>query len=69
VTTYSFEQHKKTSQIRVLDIQSGDSTLVVDDLGASEPIWLSDNEFLYLKGGDKGSTILMAQNASYPGSG
>ncbi|KAK0731257.1 Alpha/Beta hydrolase protein [Lasiosphaeris hirsuta] len=64
VSTYSFEQHKKTSQIRVLDIASGQSTLLVEDLNSSEPNWLSDDEFLYLKNGDKGATSIFVGSVS-----
>jgi dipeptidyl aminopeptidase/acylaminoacyl peptidase len=67
VTTYSFESHKKTSQIRVLDIKSGQSTLLVEDLGASEPTWVSDDEFIYFKGWEKGKTILIVDSVSLPG--
>jgi len=66
VSTYSFETHKKTAQIRVLDIASGQSTVLVDDTNASEPTWLSDDEFLYLKAGEKGATTLVVDNVSAP---
>jgi len=67
VSTYSFETHKKTSQIRVLDIASGQSTVLVDDLGSSEPTWIGNDEFIYLKGGEKGKTILVADSVTLPG--
>ncbi|KAK1755116.1 Alpha/Beta hydrolase protein [Echria macrotheca] len=66
VSTYSFETHKKTAQIRVLDIASGQSTVLVEDLNASEPTWLSDDEFLYLKSCDKGATALVVDSVSKP---
>ncbi|KAL2259390.1 hypothetical protein VTK26DRAFT_6964 [Humicola hyalothermophila] len=59
VSTYSFQDHKKTSQIKVLDIKTGQSELLVDDSNASEPLWLEDDVFLYLKSGDKGTTNLI----------
>lgn len=66
VSRYSFEQHWKVSQIRVLDVESGASTLLVDDLGCSEPVWVGEDEVLYLKGGDKGTTRLVVANISHP---
>ncbi|KAL2127818.1 hypothetical protein VTI74DRAFT_10119 [Chaetomium olivicolor] len=63
VSTYSFQEHKKTAQIRVLDIESGNSDLLVEDPSASEPVWLGNDEVLHLKGGDKGSTTLVVRSA------
>lgn len=63
VSTYSFEEHKKTSQIKVLDIETGWSVLMVDDASASEPLWLEDDVFLYLKSRDNGFTSLMVRQA------
>jgi len=68
ISTYSFEHHKKTAQIRVLDTDSGHSSLLVQDLNASEPVWLSDDEVLYLKSGEKGATTLVVHSASPNGS-
>jgi hypothetical protein len=61
VSSYSFNDHKKTSQIRMLDIESGDSVSLVEDASVSEPVWLSDDEVLHLKGGEKGTTILVVR--------
>ena len=58
VSTYSFESHKKTSEIRVLDIDTGQSTLVTNAQKTSEPNWLED-EILWLKEGEEGSTELI----------
>ncbi|KAK3300056.1 Alpha/Beta hydrolase protein [Chaetomium fimeti] len=60
VSTYCFKEHKNTSQIKVLEIDSGNSTTVFEGPGASEPVWLGDNDVLYLKSGDNGSTVLIA---------
>lgn len=68
VSTYSFETHKKTSQIRVLDIKSGDSTLLYENSAYNEPVWITDSEFLFLKSAERGSTTLMLADASKPGS-
>ncbi|KAL2023476.1 hypothetical protein VTK56DRAFT_2472 [Thermocarpiscus australiensis] len=64
VSTYSFQDHKKTSQIRVLSVANGQSSLLLEDAKASEPVWLEDHEFLYLKGDDKGNTSLVFGNVS-----
>lgn len=58
VSTYSFEAHKKTSEIRILDISNGQSTLVTNDEKASEPHWVED-QILFLRGGEKGVTSLV----------
>lgn len=64
VSTYSFESHSKTSEIRVLDVKNGQSKVLTDDLGASEPTWLGEqNLVLWLKGGEKGTTSLVMADA------
>lgn len=57
LSTYSFEEHAKTSEIRVLDVKSGETSLITDDEGASEPQWLDDETVLLLNEGDKGTTV------------
>jgi hypothetical protein len=60
VSTYSFETHSKTSEIRVLDIKTGESKTLSKESNASEPTWLGkDNLLLWLKGGEKGTTSLV----------
>lgn len=61
VSSYSFEDHKKSSQIRVLDVSSGESSPLIEEPGASEPVWLGDDEVLYLKAGGNGSTSLVVR--------
>ncbi|CAK7266550.1 hypothetical protein SEPCBS57363_002146 [Sporothrix epigloea] len=68
VSTYSFVEHSKTSQIRVLDIESGASTLLYEDASYSEPLWIDEDSFLFLKSGDKGSTSILRGRASCPDS-
>ncbi|KLU87712.1 hypothetical protein MAPG_06706 [Magnaporthiopsis poae ATCC 64411] len=63
-STYSFEDHKKTSQIKVLDVESGHSTVLYDDLSYSEPVWVDEDHFLFVKSGDKGASSLMLGRAS-----
>ena len=64
VSTYSFETHSKTFDIRVLDIATGQSKLLISDLNASEPTWLGeDNLVLWLSAGEKGETNLLLADA------
>ncbi|KAM0799318.1 dipeptidyl aminopeptidase [Usnea florida] len=63
-STYSFESHKKISEIKVLDISSRIDSLITNAEGASEPNWLgSGNELLWLEPGEKGQTQLVVGNA------
>jgi hypothetical protein len=52
----------------VLDIASGDSTLLYENSAYSEPVWITDREILFFKSGERGSTSLMLADASKPGS-
>ena len=68
VSTYSFESHKKTSEIKVLDISSGTQSLITNAEGTSEPSWLGgDNELLWLKSGEKGHTQFVVGRADEVG--
>ncbi|KPM45456.1 Dipeptidyl-peptidase 5 [Neonectria ditissima] len=62
VSTYSFETHSKSSQIRVLNINDGSSHLVSEDAGAAEPFWISEKEFAFIKTGDNGCSMLLSQH-------
>jgi len=64
VSTYSFQSHSKTAEIRVLNIKNGQSKVLSDDANASEPTWLDEkNLVLWLKGGEKGTTSLVLADA------
>ncbi|KAM3449588.1 hypothetical protein MY3296_006808 [Beauveria thailandica] len=65
VSTYSFETHSKSAQIRILSLSDGASHLVSEDIGASDPVWISDTEVAFFKGSDKG-TDLFYQNVEAP---
>ncbi|CAL8575420.1 hypothetical protein XPA_001343 [Xanthoria parietina] len=68
VSAYSFESHQKTSEIKVIDITSGLSFLITDEKTASEPNWLGvTKELLWLKEGEKGSTVLVAGSVEHVG--
>ena len=68
VSTYSFESHRKTSEIKVLDISSGTQSLVTNAEGISEPNWLGrGNELLWLQLGEDGQTQLVVGSADEVG--
>ncbi|KAL8835263.1 MAG: hypothetical protein Q9176_007023 [Flavoplaca citrina] len=68
VSTYSFESHQKTSEIKVIDIASGLSSLITNEKTASEPNWLGASaELLWLREGEKGSTELVVGNVEKAG--
>ncbi|CAN8099018.1 unnamed protein product [Discula destructiva] len=66
-STYCFEEHKKTGQIQVLDVESGHSTKLYKDGSYSEPTWISETEFLLLKTGEKGTSSLLFADVKSPG--
>jgi dipeptidyl aminopeptidase/acylaminoacyl peptidase len=63
VSTYSFAEHEKKSEIRVLDVASQQTSLVTDDKTASEPTWLNDDTILLLKSSDDGVTSVVVGKA------
>jgi len=68
VSTYSFETHKKTLEIKVLDVSTGQSTLITNEEKASEPNWVGHgNELLWLKSGEKGVTHVIFGSADEAG--
>ncbi|KAH0363173.1 alpha/beta-hydrolase, partial [Aureobasidium melanogenum] len=60
-STYSFDSHAKTVELRSLDTKSNESTLLVQDNSISEPVWLPGEKdvFACLKGEDKGKTSIL----------
>lgn len=58
MSEYSFESHKKTTELRVFDFQTNQTNLITNDDGVSEPHWLED-KILYLKSGSNGTTHLI----------
>lgn len=63
-TSYSFESHSKTNEIRVLDITTGRSALITNDPAASSPQWIDDSDQLvWLKTKGNGNTSLIIGNA------
>lgn len=49
-----------------MKIADGSSSLLSEDLTASEPFWISDAEIAYLKASDNGCTTLMYQDVHDP---
>lgn len=61
VSTYSFEAHKKSKEIRILDLSNSQSTPATKEEKTSEPHWLED-DILWLKEGQKGAIELIVAN-------
>ncbi|KAK4196892.1 putative dipeptidyl-peptidase 5 precursor [Triangularia verruculosa] len=59
VSTYSFEEHKRKSEMRLLTIANGQSTVLVEGGAATEPDWVGEEEFVWLESkGEKGESEL-----------
>ena len=68
VSTYSFDSHKKTTEIRAINIGSGQSTLITNQEKTSEPNWLGKgNEVLWLESNDGGTTRFIVGTAENAG--
>lgn len=61
LSAYSFETHSKTSELRVLDTRTNESTLLLDE-AVDAVNWLDDQSFVWLQGGKDGSTDLWCGN-------
>jgi len=68
-STYSFESHTKSVELRCLDTKSNESTLLVQENSVSEPVWLPGQKdvFVSLKSEDKGKTAILIASTE-PGS-
>lgn len=65
---YSFDTHSKTNTICVLDITTGQTSIVSKDNKASEPKWLGVGyELVWLREGENGNTSFIIADASQPG--
>ncbi|KAK8186071.1 dipeptidyl-peptidase-like protein V precursor [Phyllosticta citribraziliensis] len=66
VSTYDFQDHSQSSEIRVLDVASKKSTLVTDNADASDPTWLENGDVLILAPGSNGTTdVLVGPHDSF----
>jgi hypothetical protein len=59
IGAYSFSEHAKTSEVRVLDVASQQSCLVTDDKSVSEVAWLDDETILLLRSNEDGTTTIL----------
>lgn len=55
-STYSFETHKKTTELRILEVATGDSHQLTKDDEISDFNWLNNNEFACLQAEKDGTT-------------
>lgn len=67
MSTYSFQEHKKTNSIQVLDLKSGHATTLYTDSSYSEPTWVGETEFVLIKSGEKGTSSLVLADVNSPG--
>ena len=51
-STYSFVEHSKRTEIRILDVNTQESMLVTDNSSASSPIWIGDHILLLISNKD-----------------
>lgn len=47
-STYLFETHTKTEQIRLLDIKTRETSVISENPSYKEPTWIGDREILLL---------------------
>ncbi|OCT50957.1 Dipeptidyl-peptidase 5 [Cladophialophora carrionii] len=67
-SSYSFQTHARTSEIRALDLTQGTETTISKDAKASEPRWLGTAyEVVWLKETENGNTNLVVTDATLPG--
>lgn len=69
VSTYSFETHAKTSELRVLDIQTGDSHELATDDDISDLNWLDEDHFACLQAEKDGTTSVYVASVTEVGIG
>ncbi|KAM0722742.1 hypothetical protein Q7P37_002183 [Cladosporium fusiforme] len=56
-STYSFDTHSKSNELRVLDTSTNESTLLGND-SADSINWLDEDSFIWLQSGNDGTTDL-----------
>jgi len=67
LSAYSFETHKTTRGLYVLNITDGSSWLYSNKSGISNTVWLGDgNKFVWLAAQDDGSTKFQVGDAKKP---
>ncbi|KAI6875909.1 alpha/beta-hydrolase [Hortaea werneckii] len=63
-STYDFQAHKKTIELRVLDIKSSDSHQLAKDDDVSDFNWLDEDTFVCLQPEEDGSTSVYVASVS-----
>ncbi|KAF2102482.1 dipeptidyl-peptidase-like protein V precursor [Rhizodiscina lignyota] len=64
VSRYSIEARLESKEIRVMNLDTGDSTLFSDDQNVKEPTWFGEsNQILWQRSPEDGSTELWVSNA------
>ncbi|QIW95886.1 hypothetical protein AMS68_001404 [Peltaster fructicola] len=63
VSTYSFEKHAKSSEVRLLEVKSGSSWVLSQDHNIAAFRWLDDDQFVALHGNRDGTTELYWHSA------
>nr|POE49486.1 putative dipeptidyl-peptidase 5 [Quercus suber] len=61
---YSFQQHKKTTEFRVLNVQTGESAELAHDEEISDLNWLNDDRFVCLQSQKNGKTAVHVGSVS-----
>ncbi|KAI5365962.1 putative peptidase S9, prolyl oligopeptidase, catalytic domain, six-bladed beta-propeller, TolB [Septoria linicola] len=64
VSTYSFETHSKTNELRVLEVESGESHELAKEDDISDLNWLDDDNFTCLQAEKDGTTSLYVASVS-----
>ncbi|KAF4944665.1 hypothetical protein FSARC_14610 [Fusarium sarcochroum] len=62
ISSYSFDKHSKSSQIRVLNIKDDTSHLVTEDTSVSDPLWIGEKEIAFIKTSENGCSSLYTQH-------
>jgi hypothetical protein len=66
VSTYSFADHAKKSEIRILDVESQQTSLITDNQSASDATWIDDDTIVLLQSEEDGTTnVVVADPKSF----
>lgn len=64
ISTYSFETHSVSSQIRVLNIKDDSSHVITDDTHDTSPFWIGEKEVGFIRTQDNGISSLYYSEVS-----
>lgn len=62
ITSYSFGKHEQSSEIRVLDVKTFESSLLDDDKESSSPVWIDSKTIALLRATESETTELIIGN-------